>query len=608
MLNYSDREHSFEYNPLPTEMKGKDSQKNLSISSNKCNSIIRYSQVFNEQIEKKESNRASLNLNNQSKSTTSLHSLRESHSISDMNDNERTLLEKMNIINPDEAISVFHTPIKHKSTKIYIDNVFDYSSTDNKSIIISELDIQISASNINTNNQNYNIANKTNSNATITRVNTNTQANANVIHSNNSSIQDRKTKENVKTVDTMKLYKVNTVKSTKMTRIYKDINNINKPPLSEMSKKQTKQQQSLLKYTQEYQTNSRPQFNRQNSTKVHKTLSRSSCDSEKKSNNKKQIIYSSMKKLANQISIFDLIFKMSEEKNETPKAKQKYHYMGQSSYSTASQETKKKFTNSIPTTQLKKTIRSHCLNQKESLMHNKLCSIKHSPKKQNNLFYGNQITKRDYSLNEGKKGKKAWCGFRNTTISNSGSTSKNYNNKNTHTHSKPFLHTHLNVFHTHQSIIDSKIQSFSQKKNKQFYTRQFFEIKSNPQSKEKKNNINDANNSPVSLKNIQITNINPTHLNTNDCTKLNIKNIGNQHKNQTSINTKQIVQIYKNNIKHITISPINGLKMKLMQLQQKKDKKNYLNKQKRIASTTKRIQIENNEAFFHKLQNEHSSS
>lgn len=621
MQNDNDKEQSFEYNPLPTEMGGGNSNMNWSISSNQENSIIHDSQVFQKQNEERDSNPASFDSNIQLKSIKSLHSFRVSHS--DMNDDESTLLEKMNIPSTNKDLQI---PTKSNQNKVNIGNIFDCSNTDNKSIIISELDIQISASNINTNVNNYNNDNKTNTNTNDnTNINTNTNSNTHY----NTSIKSIKTISKVYPVASKKLYRINTVKSRKTKKIYHNIN-LSKT-LSNTPKANKPKKESNLKYEQKHtnklQTKSRPQLNQEktlNKPKQHKTLSRSSCDSEKKGYDKNQIIYSSMKKLTNQISLFDLLFKTNDGRvsslskkqkssinkiPNTPKTKQNIYYTGESTNSTANQEqTKKQFINHIPTTQSKKAINNggYTLNQKEFLIVNKIKSQKETPNKQNDFCHVDTIIKREYSLNEKRNEKNISQSFRNVAIPNSRLTPKN--NMSIHSNNlKPFLYSNIDLFHTHQSIIDNKIKSSASlsKKSKQIYTEQYFDIRSNIKSKEKNMKRDNENNVPKSYRNdIQIKN---NSKNDKDNFKVNqVSNNNDPFQWQTPINKNQIVQMYKNNIKHITITPINGLKMKMAQLQQQREKKKYFhNKPNEISKAAQVIKIKNNEYFFHKLQHDY---
>ena len=156
------KQSEFEYKPMQTELNYKNSE----FSNNESSNQVDFSEFENEEIQKYEKslyNNAAINnsKNNKLFNYNSLESLRVSHSM-DKNDNSVTLYEgingikKDNIKNKNNDFEKFTTPIK-KQKEIQkvelIPDVFNYSSTNNKNIQVSELDIQLNPTNENEKNK-----------------------------------------------------------------------------------------------------------------------------------------------------------------------------------------------------------------------------------------------------------------------------------------------------------------------------------------------------------------------------------------------------------------------------------------------------------------------
>ena len=147
----------FEYKPIQTELNYKDSE----FSNNETSNQIDFSSLENEEVENIDEsydNNAALEISNKNKllNYNSLESLRISHSM-DKNDNSVTLFERINGIKKDcdkNKISDFETPKKKDTKKVeLIPDVFNYSSTNNKNVQVSELDIKLNSSNTQKNKQ-----------------------------------------------------------------------------------------------------------------------------------------------------------------------------------------------------------------------------------------------------------------------------------------------------------------------------------------------------------------------------------------------------------------------------------------------------------------------
>ena len=156
------KQSEFEYKPMQTELNYKNSE----FSNNESSNQVDFSEFENEEIQKYEKSlydNAAINnsKNNKLFNYNSLESLRVSHSM-DKNDNSVTLYEgingikKDNIKNKNNDFEKFTTPIK-KQKEIQkvelIPDVFNYSSTNNKNIQVSELDIQLNPTNENEKNK-----------------------------------------------------------------------------------------------------------------------------------------------------------------------------------------------------------------------------------------------------------------------------------------------------------------------------------------------------------------------------------------------------------------------------------------------------------------------
>lgn len=169
MKNSFDKDSSFEYQPVQTEMYSEVSHS--TINNNNRNQLSDIPSEMENVLDESESIQNSNCNANKEINLNTLQSLRISHSIASPKDDATTLLERMQLIKDtamkNEDNEGLKTPPKkeninydgyHNNNKVQImKDVFDCSSTENKNVIVSELDIQIS-----TNNKNEKIANNNN--------------------------------------------------------------------------------------------------------------------------------------------------------------------------------------------------------------------------------------------------------------------------------------------------------------------------------------------------------------------------------------------------------------------------------------------------------------
>ena len=159
MKSSSGQDSSFEYQPVQTEMYSEVSHS--TINNNNHNQLSDIPSEMENVLDDSESvQNSNLNINPEINLNT-LQSLRISHSIASPKDDGTTLLERMQLIREtarkNEDSQLLKTPPKkeninydgyHNNNKVQImKDVFDCSSTENKNVIVSELDIQISTNN-----------------------------------------------------------------------------------------------------------------------------------------------------------------------------------------------------------------------------------------------------------------------------------------------------------------------------------------------------------------------------------------------------------------------------------------------------------------------------
>ena len=322
MNNYSNHEPSFEYNPIQTEM-----YNDISHSTINNNNFRQLSDLTSESENILEESGSIQNSNNNISpeiNLNTLQSLRISHSISSPKDNELTLLERMQLIkentNNDEQNVILRTPPKkqnenfdgYNNNKVEImQNVFDCTSTDNKNVMVSELDIQITTNKKEEKKQNEN-------------------HNINIYNNHNNS-QTTKNKEktkkfglNLNEVFDKKIpvfnKKVLTTEITNNT----NISNIIIKPISQRNV--TIPSNIIPKYK------SKPANNQKTTqkTNTHKTgyvnsSTQTSSNLGIIKNVKKKSIYSSVKKINSKQSFYELIQKMTEKGKRSSSYKKSTH-------------------------------------------------------------------------------------------------------------------------------------------------------------------------------------------------------------------------------------------------------------------------------------------
>lgn len=532
---------SIEYLPLQTEM-GNYNPEESDMSYN--DNTIHYLQN-KDQLEE-EDNCALINSNRYYGSFDTLQSLRISRSVSGKKTNEKMLLQRMNNLNSDNEDEM-QTPKKKQTTKIVIEALFDCSATNNKNIMVSELDIQISSNN---------------------KLKSNPYENRYPIHHlNTESTENKKNLLEDFNRKMQGLYPPNVIEAIAIN--YQSAKTeANKTPLAST-------------------TNTAATKSKFESKIPYNYIRISRCNKEIDIIKKNKNACYSIKKSSNITPIFDIL-KRIRDKPIISSYKSKNS--GTVSYlSTAYQNTipsnihsslsKKKneistekpvkkpeipFISSFKYNEAKCTYRPGSLKQKQS-------GIKEFDRLTTKVIRArNSNSKKDIFL------KIADCNnncinkaIRTSMISNSRSKSK----KNSNLKDKDATSFNLNysLFHAIHSITHNKTKNnlMNTISTKQNSTRTYFPFKIPFSSKEKKIELN----KPIiqsKKKKMKIPN-NYSRLNTEidrTITALH-SNALQSHRNskaqfQTPINTKPHIQIYKHNIKHVMITPLITLKMKLM--------------------------------------------